>query len=108
MVSFHTREYSPFTYILSVCDLCAVSTRSVFHNERQKTTQAGVSSQQGYIQTNKKDPITDYALACAVGEVISDIVCIQRDRDLWRIYVDSIESRKLLLSDGFTLQNITQ
>ena len=59
------------------------------------------------IQTNKNDPITDYALACAVGEVISDIVCIQRDRDLWRIYVDSIESRKLLVSDGFTLQNIS-
>ena len=59
------------------------------------------------IQTNKKDPITDSALACAVGEVISDIVCIQRDRDLWRIYVDSIESRKLLVSDGFTLQNIS-
>ena len=107
MVSLHTREYSPFTYILSVCDLCAVSTRSVFHNERQKTTQADVSSQQG-IQTNKKDPITDYALACAVVEVISDIVCIQRDRDLWRINVDSIENRKLLLSDGFTLQNIRQ
>ena len=45
--------------------------------------------------------------ACAVGEVISDIVCIQRDRDFWRIYVDSIESRKLLLSDGFTLHNIS-
>ena len=55
------------------------------------------------IQTNKKDPITDYALACAVSEVISDIVSIQRDRDLWRIYVDSIESQKLLLSDGFWL-----
>ena len=55
------------------------------------------------IQTNKKDPITDYALACAVSEVISDIVSIQRDRDLWRIYVDSVESQKLLLSDGFWL-----
>ena len=48
-----------------------------------------------------KDPITDYALACAVSEVISDIVSIQRDRDLWRIYVDSVESQKLLLYDGF-------
>ena len=59
------------------------------------------------IQTNKKDPITDYALACAVGEVISDIVCFQRDRDLWLIYVDSIESRKLLVFDRFTLHYIS-
>ena len=50
----------------------------------------------GDIQTNKKNPITDYALACAVGEIISDIVCIQRDRDLCRFYVDAIENRSFL------------
>ena len=59
------------------------------------------------IQTNKKEPISDYALACAVGEVVSDISCVQRDRDLWRIYVGTKESRSLLVSNGFTLNNLS-
>lgn len=59
------------------------------------------------IQTDKSNPISDYVLACAVGTVVSDIKCIQRDRDLWRIYVESRESRNLLISEGFELQNKT-
>ena len=43
---------------------------------------------------------------CTILPVQSVRSCIQTDRDLWRIYVDSIESRKLLFSDGFTLHNI--
>lgn len=59
------------------------------------------------IQTNKSNPISDYVLACAVGSVVSDTKGIQRDRDLWRLYVESRESRNLLISEGFELQNKT-
>lgn len=59
------------------------------------------------IQTDKNNPISDYILACAVSTVVSDIKCIQRDRDLWRIYVESRESRNLLISEGFEFQNKT-
>jgi hypothetical protein len=38
---------------------------------------------------------------------VSDISCVQRDRDLWRIYVGSKESRSLLVSNGFTLNNLS-
>lgn len=57
------------------------------------------------IQSKKGSQITDFDLVGAVGAKITDIKCIQRDRDLWRIYVDSRESRNLLVSEGFELRN---
>ena len=45
------------------------------------------------IQSNKGSKVTDYDLANAVGKTVNDIKCIQLDRDLWRIYVQSRESR---------------
>ena len=47
------------------------------------------------IQCKKDAQITDYDLVGAVGSKITDIKCIQRDRDLWRIYVNSRESRNI-------------
>ena len=40
------------------------------------------------IQSDRSKPVTDYAIAIAVGKVISDTKCVQRDRDLWRIYTN--------------------
>ena len=37
---------------------------------------------------------------------ISDTKCIQKDRDLWRIYVGSEDSRRKLLVHGFDLRNL--
>lgn len=56
------------------------------------------------IQTNKNNLLSDYVLACVVGAIVSDIKCIQRDRDLWKICGESRESRNLLISEGFELQ----
>ena len=55
------------------------------------------------IQCKKDAQITDYDLVGAVGSKITDIKCIQRDRDLWRIYVNSRESRNILVAEGFEL-----
>ena len=57
------------------------------------------------IQRNKSHIITDYAIAMAVGRVINDCKCVQRDRDLWRIYVGSKTSRDALCNDGFDLES---
>ena len=59
------------------------------------------------IQSNKGSKVTDFDLANAVGKSVNDIKCIQLDRDLWRIYVHSRESRQTLISEGFELRNKT-
>lgn len=59
------------------------------------------------LQSNKTVRITDFDLLKAVQKKVNDIKCIQLDRDLWRIYLTSRESRQILVSEGFELQQKT-
>jgi ribA/ribD-fused uncharacterized protein len=59
------------------------------------------------IQTDKNRYITDYDIAVATSAKVNDVYCVQRDRDLWRIYVKSPESRTQLVNAGFELGNRT-
>ena len=59
------------------------------------------------LNCDRKQQIYDYALLESVQKCISDIQCIQKDRDLWRIYVGSQESRQKLLIQGFEFNNTT-
>lgn len=47
------------------------------------------------------NPVTDYELLETVLNCASEIKCIQRDRGLWRIYVNTTQSRDKLLTEGF-------
>lgn len=40
-----------------------------------------------------------------VTKSISDLTCIQKDRDLWRIYVKFKESRSKILTEGIDIRN---
>ena len=51
------------------------------------------------------NPVTDYEILESVNKCIIDIKCIQRDRGLWRIYVNTPESRTKLLAEGFDFRN---
>lgn len=55
------------------------------------------------IQTEKNKYISDYDIAVAASAKVNDVYCVQRDRDLWRIYVKSPESRMQLVNTGFEL-----
>ena len=55
---------------------------------------------------DKNNGIRDYELSEAVLKVVSDLKCVQRDRDLWRLYVDSVDSRNKLLNEGFEIRNV--
>ena len=57
------------------------------------------------LQTDNKNYLSDYELLEAVSKEIDDTKCIQRDRDLWRIYVGSEGSRRKLLVHGFDICN---
>ena len=48
---------------------------------------------------------SDFDLSIAVGNKINDLKCVQKDRDLWRVYVGSKESRSQLLTEGIDLRN---
>ena len=41
----------------------------------------------------------------AATKEINYLKCIQRDRDLWRVYVRAHDSRRKLLTQGFDLSN---
>ena len=58
------------------------------------------------IQTDKSNLVTDFELCEAVSKEIEDVRCIQRDRDLWRIYVGSKDSRAKILSQGLEIRNV--
>ena len=49
---------------------------------------------------------TNFEISEAISESIKDLKCVQQDRDLWRIYIGSLDSRKKLLTVGFDLNNI--
>ena len=59
------------------------------------------------LNCDRKQQVTDYALLESVSKCIKDTQCIQKDRDLWRIYVGSQDSRQILLSQGFEFRNTT-
>lgn len=48
--------------------------------------------------------ISDFDLSMSVTK-ISDLTCVQKDRDLWRIYVESKESRSKILTEGIEIRN---
>jgi hypothetical protein len=48
---------------------------------------------------------SDFDLPIAVGYKINDLKCVQKDRDLWRVYVGSKESRSQLLTEGIDVRN---
>lgn len=49
--------------------------------------------------------ISDFDLATSVAQKTDDVKCVQKDRDLWRIYVNTKESRTKLLTEGIDLRN---
>ena len=55
---------------------------------------------------DRSNVIKDYELSEAVLKMVNDLKCVQRDRDLWRLYVDSVDSRNKLLKEGFEIRNI--
>ena len=59
---------------------------------------------QGQITSDSKR-ISDYDISIATGKIVPDIQCIQKDRDLWRVYVKSTEGRSKLLREGFDIRN---
>lgn len=60
------------------------------------------------IQIDSKNKITDFELYEAVKAKVGDnITCIQLDRDLWRVYLKSTESRSEILMQGFELRHIS-
>ena len=59
------------------------------------------------LDNDYKKLVTDYELMESVTKCINDTKCIQKDRDLWRIYVGSQESRNKLLNQGFDFRNTT-
>jgi hypothetical protein len=50
--------------------------------------------------------ITDYELLMATEKCVSDIKCVQKDRDLWRIYVKSMTSRIKLKQSGLDIRSV--
>ena len=57
------------------------------------------------IQVDDGNVVTDFEILEAATKEINDLKCIQRDRDLWRVYVGSHDSRRKLLTQGFDLRN---
>lgn len=49
--------------------------------------------------------ISDFDLSMSVTKSISDLTCVQKDRDLWRIYVKSKERRSQILTEGIDIGN---
>ena len=85
------------TYILCVYCIVAIMTtmlKPVYLRNRD-------------LNSDRKQQVTDYELLESVAKCIKDTKCIQKDRDLWRIYVGSKESRQKLLTQGFEFRNTT-
>ena len=59
------------------------------------------------IQSDKKNIVRDFEISISVSKCIDDLKCVQKDRDLWRLYVGSIDSRHKLLCEGFELRNLS-
>jgi hypothetical protein len=59
---------------------------------------------QGQITSDTRR-ISDFEISVAASVVVPDIQCTQKDRDLWRVYVKSTDSRAKLLTEGFDIRN---
>ena len=51
------------------------------------------------------NPVNDILILKSVNKCITDSKCIQRDRGLWKIYVNNPESRTKLLAEGSDFRN---
>jgi ribA/ribD-fused uncharacterized protein len=60
------------------------------------------------LQTDKSSKITDYELYESIHNKVGDTIhCIQLERDLWRIYLKSSDSRTTLVHEGFEIRSIS-
>lgn len=60
------------------------------------------------VQCCDDNRVTDFMLMERVIEVIGNSLhCLQLDRNLWRIYVKTQDSRRKLLTEGISVQNIS-
>ena len=65
-----------------------------------------------YLKKNSERPhtndnrITDYELSVAALLCASDLKCVQKDRELWRWYVNSQENCTKLICEGFEIRNV--
>jgi hypothetical protein len=66
-------------------------------------TIASVYMRKRDIQTTKGKYFTDFNIAEAASSTVSDILCVQRDRNLWNIYIKTRECRSTLLAEEFSL-----
>lgn len=60
------------------------------------------------IQTSEDKRLSDYDLIDPIVRVIGDdLHCLQLDRNLWRIYLKTLESRNKLLTQGIEINDIS-
>lgn len=60
------------------------------------------------IQTSEDKRLSDYDLIDPIMRVIGDdLHCLQLDRNLWRIYLKTLESRNKLLTQGIEINDIS-
>ena len=59
------------------------------------------------VQLDKSNKYSDFEMYEAQHQKVeNDIHCIQLERDIWRIYLKTKESRSLLVVKGFVVRNI--
>lgn len=60
------------------------------------------------IQMDKNNKICDFEKYESIHKKVGDeVLCIQLERDLWRVYLKSKKSRSVLIVEGFEIRNIT-
>ena len=93
-------------------DLCSTS-EMASENGMDRTLPLITTNKPAYIknsemQLDKTNKIGEFEMYEAVHKIVGDdILCIQLERDLWRVYLKSNESRSVLLVQGIEIRNIT-
>lgn len=60
------------------------------------------------LKTSQGKHLTDYDLIDPIKKVIGDdILCVQLDRNLWRVYLKNVESRINLLTRGIEINGVS-
>lgn len=60
------------------------------------------------LKTSQGKHLTDYDLIDPIKKVIGDdILCVQLDRNLWRVYLKNVESRIKLLTRGIEINGVS-
>ena len=60
------------------------------------------------IQLDRSNKMNDFEMYESLHLKVGDnIHCIQLERDLWRVYLKTRESRSLLVVEGFVFRNIS-